>query len=662
MFVHLDVRSCFSLKEGAFTPEQLAAAAAELRLPAVALTDRDGLYGAATVRGGLRARGVRPDPGRVAHGARAHARGGRQTQTTRTSCCSRTTTWVTRTSAVSSPTRTCSGTAATLGRHGAALRARGRAWLRCSARAPTPAGSPSPAGSTPPRAWRRRSARPSAPIGCVVAVEHRLELDPTPRSARCSASPSGSSVPAVATNPVRYLVPEDAFLADALECMREIVPIASNHVSRRERRGLAEARGGDARAVRRASRPGRSHPRMSPSGARSTSACGGCTSRISRPRRPQRRRGARRAVLARRARARRPRDGGAPRPPAPRALDDPADGLRGLLPDGRRHRGRHQVDGDLRGVPGLGRGVARVLPDRDLRRRRAAARPRVRAVHEPDARRAARHRYRRRVGAARGRLRHGPVAPRRRAGRLRRDDRHVPRALGDPRGRQGARPARGRGRHRREGVPPHLGAQHPARASSGCRSSGGSTSRCASSSCCSGSRNASTGSPAHRVASVRDHPRDPRSRGARAARAERERPPDGPGRQGRRRAARLPEARRPRRSDALVDAPRDRRDREDDGGEDRSRPDPPRRRADVRADPRLRHARVLPDRVPGPARAPAEAPADALGRPDRRHLAVPARTGEVRHDPALHRAARRAASVRCTGTRISGRRCGRRSA
>ena len=28
-------------------------------------------------------------------------------------------------------------------------------------------------------------------------------------------------VRAVATNPVRYLVPEDAFLADALECMRE---------------------------------------------------------------------------------------------------------------------------------------------------------------------------------------------------------------------------------------------------------------------------------------------------------------------------------------------------------------------------------------------------------------------------------------------------------
>src|SRR5581483_11496424 len=37
---------------------------------------------------------------------------------------------------------------------------------------------------------------------------------------------------AVATNAVRYLVPEDAFLADALECMRELVPINRHNVSR----------------------------------------------------------------------------------------------------------------------------------------------------------------------------------------------------------------------------------------------------------------------------------------------------------------------------------------------------------------------------------------------------------------------------------------------
>ena len=40
-FVHLDVRSFFSLKEGAFSPEALARRAAELHLPSVALVDRD---------------------------------------------------------------------------------------------------------------------------------------------------------------------------------------------------------------------------------------------------------------------------------------------------------------------------------------------------------------------------------------------------------------------------------------------------------------------------------------------------------------------------------------------------------------------------------------------------------------------------------------------
>ncbi|MFN8232568.1 MAG: hypothetical protein U0V56_03535 [Actinomycetota bacterium] len=46
-----------------------------------------------------------------------------------------------------------------------------------------------------------------------------------------------TGVPAVATNPFRYLVPEDAFLADALECMREPVLIASNHVTRANAEG-----------------------------------------------------------------------------------------------------------------------------------------------------------------------------------------------------------------------------------------------------------------------------------------------------------------------------------------------------------------------------------------------------------------------------------------
>jgi error-prone DNA polymerase len=59
-FVHLDVRSCFSLKEGAFTPEQLASRAAELGMPFVALTDRDGLYGAARFVKTCKQQGVEP--------------------------------------------------------------------------------------------------------------------------------------------------------------------------------------------------------------------------------------------------------------------------------------------------------------------------------------------------------------------------------------------------------------------------------------------------------------------------------------------------------------------------------------------------------------------------------------------------------------------------
>src|SRR5438034_1247443 len=127
-FMHLDVRSYFSLKEGAFAPEQLAEQAAGLGMPAVAMTDRDGLYGAA--------------PFREAFGYR-----------------------------------------------------------------------------------------------CVVAVEHRLETNSATEIHRMLRFAEKLDAVAVATNPVRYLVPDDAFLADALECMREIVPVASSNVSRTNAEG-----------------------------------------------------------------------------------------------------------------------------------------------------------------------------------------------------------------------------------------------------------------------------------------------------------------------------------------------------------------------------------------------------------------------------------------
>ena len=46
MYVELHARSAFSFLEGASLPEMLMARCAELQMPAMALLDRNGLYGA----------------------------------------------------------------------------------------------------------------------------------------------------------------------------------------------------------------------------------------------------------------------------------------------------------------------------------------------------------------------------------------------------------------------------------------------------------------------------------------------------------------------------------------------------------------------------------------------------------------------------------------
>src|SRR6266481_5997255 len=46
-YVELHARSAFSFLQGASTPEDLIATCAELKMPSMALLDRDGLYGAA---------------------------------------------------------------------------------------------------------------------------------------------------------------------------------------------------------------------------------------------------------------------------------------------------------------------------------------------------------------------------------------------------------------------------------------------------------------------------------------------------------------------------------------------------------------------------------------------------------------------------------------
>ncbi|HXJ64168.1 MAG TPA: DNA polymerase III subunit alpha, partial [Actinomycetota bacterium] len=230
-FVHLNVRSNFSLKDGAFFPEQLALQAAELGMPSVALTDRDGLYGAARFVDGCAKAGVRPilgatltirEPNRAPDDASivvlakddagyanlcrlitdAHMSGERGDPSLAT----------------------------------AQLLAHAEG-LICLLGPESPVGRLALGGLHDAAVERARPFREAFGHDLVVEVRHRLERDSEGQIRRLLRLADDLGVWAAATNAVRYLVPSDAFLADALECMREIVPIASNHVSRSNSEG-----------------------------------------------------------------------------------------------------------------------------------------------------------------------------------------------------------------------------------------------------------------------------------------------------------------------------------------------------------------------------------------------------------------------------------------
>jgi error-prone DNA polymerase len=59
-FTHLHVASAYSLRYGTATPAELADRAASLGMPALALTDRDGLYGAFKHVQACAAAGIKP--------------------------------------------------------------------------------------------------------------------------------------------------------------------------------------------------------------------------------------------------------------------------------------------------------------------------------------------------------------------------------------------------------------------------------------------------------------------------------------------------------------------------------------------------------------------------------------------------------------------------
>ena len=243
-FVHLDVRSCFSLKEGAFTPEGLADRAAALALPsagldrpAVAMTDRDGLYGAARFVRACEAQGVRPilgasltvrapaPPGGWGSGRDAHL-------------------------VLLATDDTGYGNLCRLLTDAHMLGERGDPWvdpLQICAHASglvAIAGPRSHPGRAATQGRIDHAARLLDPFReafgrdrLFVGVEHRLERESNDEVRSMLRLAERAGVGAVATNPVRYLEPTDAFVADVLECMRRLVPLAETNVTRRNAEG-----------------------------------------------------------------------------------------------------------------------------------------------------------------------------------------------------------------------------------------------------------------------------------------------------------------------------------------------------------------------------------------------------------------------------------------
>jgi error-prone DNA polymerase len=267
-FVHFDVRTAFSLKEGAFTPEQLVRRVAELGMPAVAMTDRDGLYGAArfvracqlegvqpilgasvTVRGwpeGGSAVGGRASPGCADEGGRAspeRRRGGNRPSSSGEGPTDSHIVLIALDDAGYANLCRLLTDAHMLGE-------RGDPWLAPQQICAHAGGLVALLG---PRSLPGRLAiggrvdagvRALEPLReafgserLLMAVEHRYERDSAEEVRSMLRLAERAQIRGIATNPVRYLIPQDAFLADALECMRRIVPVAQNNVTRRNAEG-----------------------------------------------------------------------------------------------------------------------------------------------------------------------------------------------------------------------------------------------------------------------------------------------------------------------------------------------------------------------------------------------------------------------------------------
>ncbi|HEX4396226.1 MAG TPA: DNA polymerase III subunit alpha, partial [Trebonia sp.] len=230
-FAHLHVASSYSLRYGTASPAKLAARAAELGMPSLALTDRDGLYGAFKHVRACADAGIKPLLGAdlALRGGGVGGAGGAGPVTGRV-------------------------TLLATGRQGWASLCRLVSAAHAASAEPGDDRDDAPAvtqdlilehaaglivllgpGSDVGRAVaaRRRDeagralARWRRHAEVAVEIVDHLEPHSTFRAARLAELAAGADVPAVLTNAVRYLEPVDSLAAQILDAARRLVPLGS---------------------------------------------------------------------------------------------------------------------------------------------------------------------------------------------------------------------------------------------------------------------------------------------------------------------------------------------------------------------------------------------------------------------------------------------------
>lgn len=218
-FPHLHVASSYSLRYGTAHPELLARRAAEYDMDALALTDRDGLYGAVKHVRACQAAGIRPllgtdfalpDGSRVTLLARGRAGWG--------SLC-----------------RLVSATHLR-GERGEPITSRELVGEHADGLIAL-LGPESPAGRAAidrrPDLARTCLTRWREVVEVAVEVVHHRGYGEAAGAARLLGLAREEGVPAVLTNAVRYLDPADAPVADILDAARAVAPLERRRVQRR---------------------------------------------------------------------------------------------------------------------------------------------------------------------------------------------------------------------------------------------------------------------------------------------------------------------------------------------------------------------------------------------------------------------------------------------